>query len=513
MKKETKILLVYPPNQLLPIETPRPDGSLGPLYLAGALEDAGFETDILDASVGPKEANLENTFYRNVKQPNGLIRIGMSREQIEEYIARGGYAIVGINSNFTPQTNMALEVAAVAKKADPNILVIVGGISARNIAEYFLHNGNVDVVCLTEGEKIITRIARQRRHGMDFEQVPGVMYKKGSGYARNPVGQGDIHTNLDQLPFPAWHKLPFNHYDTISSPHGVLSSGLTRYAPMMTSRGCPFRCDYCHISVEKEQIESNGDIGSLRLKSIERVLEELGRLKALGVRKVYFEDDSLLAKKARVKAIFERVPDFGMEIADVNGVNLVHFTKPGKGCRQEIDIEYLELLKNAGFKQIVFPVESGSQRILDTYATGKLNLEVFNVVDLVRAASRIGITCPINMMIGFPDETEEEMMQSVVLGKKLVDAGAAYCTFFIPIPFPGSKLFQIAVANGYLDKNFDPDTMNWKNAVMKNTVVSPERIIELRDWAWREVNTEEHVAMRLKASMGARWQSNGGEVE
>jgi hypothetical protein len=110
------------------------------------------------------------------------------------------------------------------------------------------------------------------------------------------------------------------------------------------------------------------------------------------------------------------------------------------------------------------------------------------------------------MMIGFPDETEEEMRESIDLGKKLVDAGAPYCTFFIPIPFPGTNLFETAIKEGYLSPDFDPDLMNWKNvnAVMINTAVAPERIAELRDHAWREVNTAEHVAMRLNASIGNR---------
>ena len=77
MSKNHKVLIIYPPNQLMDIETPRPDGSLGPLYLASELEKRGIETDILDASVGTEEHDLTNTFYRTVRQENGLIRIGM----------------------------------------------------------------------------------------------------------------------------------------------------------------------------------------------------------------------------------------------------------------------------------------------------------------------------------------------------------------------------------------------------------------------------------------------------
>src|SRR6185436_14631096 len=98
----------------MPIETPRPDGSLGPLYLAGALEAEGIEVDILDASVGTNSDRLEDTFFNPIMQPSGLIRIGMTVARIQEEIARGKYTVVGVHSNFTPQTRMALDVAAAA---------------------------------------------------------------------------------------------------------------------------------------------------------------------------------------------------------------------------------------------------------------------------------------------------------------------------------------------------------------------------------------------------------------
>ena len=504
-RQSVKVLLVYPANQLMSIETPRPDGSLGPLYLASALESAGYETDVLDASVGTKENSLEETFYRSEVQANGLIRIGMNKDQLASEIARGGYDVVGISSNFTPQTRLALEVAEAAKIVSRDILVIAGGVNARNLPTPFFRSGNVDAICLSEGERVVVRLIQAWQIGIDLAEVPGVITERGGLTVCCPVDPNDIDLDLDQLPFPAWHKLPFQHYDKISSPHGVISNGHDRYAPIMTSRGCPFRCKYCHISVEKSQPITFGNIGSLRLKSIDRVFAEIDRLKNLGVSKIYFEDDSLLAKKDRVRRIFSQIKHKGLKIADVNGVNLVHFLKTVSGGSHVIDVEYLELLADAGFDQIVFPVESASQRILNKYATGKLNHEHLDVVELVKTASKIGITCPVNIMIGFPDETEEEIRKSIELGRCLVLAGAAYCTFFIPIPFPGSQLYEIALKGGHIDPSFDPDLLNWKNAVMRNTTVSPERVLELRDWGWRHANTDDHVRMRLETSIGSRW--------
>ncbi|MFY9493273.1 MAG: radical SAM protein [Minisyncoccia bacterium] len=507
--KEPKVLLVYPPNQLMDIETPRPDGSLGPLYLAGALRDAGFEVDVLDASVGGPGDSLDDTFRRVVRQPNGLMRIGMSPERIREVVSRGGYNVVGINSNFTPQTRMVLEMAHLVREVNPDALVITGGVNARNMVPRLMSSSSIDLICTTEGERVVVDIVQKWSKGESLKGVPGTVCRNGAnGYKLTPPQVDTVITDLDQLPVPAWELLPLDKYEKIAAPHGDISThGQHRYAPIMTSRGCPFRCTYCHISTEKDESGFSGDIGSLRLKSVERVISEIDRIQDLGIKKLYFEDDSMLAKKWRVKAIFEQVVSRGLIIANVNGVNLVHLFVKSKRGGLEIDRDYLELLKAAGFSVIVFPVESASQRILDKYATAKLDHSRTDVVKLVETAVEVGIVCPINMMIGFPDETEAEIYQSIDLGRRLVDAGAHYCTFFIPIPFPGSCLYETAIKSGYLDPGFDPDLMNWKNPVMKNTTVSPERLVELREWAWRTVNRRDYVEARLKENMGSRWSS------
>lgn len=500
-----KILLVYPPNQLNPIETPRRGDSLGIYYLAAALERAGFEADILDATVGTREDRLEDTFFNTKMQENGLIRFGMTTMRISEVIARGEYGVVGIHSNFTPQTRMAFEAAEAVKTVSKDILVLAGGVNARNMSQRFLTSGFIDAVCLTEGEKIIVNAVRVNAEGQDLSCVSGIDRLRDGKILRQPVHSTDVFQNLDELPVPALHKMPFWHYDRINSPRGVLGGG-KRYTPYMTSRGCPFRCAYCHISHEKEHREESGDIGSLRLKSVPRVMEEVLRLRELGVSQISFEDDSLLANKVRVRDIFTRVRGLGFELSDINGVNLVHFQKR-EGGRLVIDREYLELLREAGFAEIVCPVESASQRILDKYATAKLNHATLDVVELIRTMTDVGITCLANIMLGFPDETETEMRSSIELGKRLVEAGAAYVTFFAVIPFPGCTLHDYALAHGHLAPDFDPDHMNWKYPVMVNTTVPPEKVNELREWGWRYANTKEHIRLRLEASAGHRWQS------
>ena len=143
-------------------------------------------------------------------------------------------------------------------------------------------------------------------------------------------------------------------------------------------------------------------------------------------------------------------------------------------------------------------------RIQKEYASSKVDLEKMDLLELMKAMSDRGIRAPINTMIGFPDETEKEMKMSFDLSRKLVEEGGApYVTFFHPIPFPGTTLFEKAIRGGYLDKDFNPDQMNWKNPVMKNTIVSPEKIEELSEKAWNEINSDEYIVRRLSESAGS----------
>lgn len=501
--KQIKGVLIYPPTQLMEIETPRPDGSLGLLYLASSLESKGIKTDLLDASVGAKEHSLKNTFYRSVRQENGLTRIGMNFEEIADYVAKGEYDFVGMSSNFTPQTNMIFETAKAIKQTSPNVKIYAGGVNARALKDKFLQSGHFEGICLTEGELIFPDAILN-----GVENVPGFAYLDKSGKIKiNPVNKSCFPAHLDDLTMPAWEKLPFDKYEKVASPHGVDVTGKNgRYAPIMTSRGCPFSCIYCHVSNEKSDESQTGNIGKLRFHSIDRIVREIETLKDMGVKKLFFEDDSLFSNKKRAEEIFSRVKKYGMSIADVNGVNLINFYNIKDG-KYEIDFKFLDTLKSAGFDQLVFPVESASPRILKKYASGKVNPEKMNLPKLMKAISQVGIQAPVNIMIGFPDETEEELNKSVELGKKLFDSGAPYVTFFIPIPFPGSKLYDIAASEGYLQSNFNTDILNWKHPVMQNTTIPPLKLEELRDNADKLVNKRDFIELRLEQSVGHRWKS------
>lgn len=493
--KDVKVLLVEPPNQFPPDAHRRPNGALGPIYLAGALEKAGYAVDFLDATVGPKTQSLDEVFYRQSK-PNekGLVVVGMNDKEIYEAVK--DYDIVAVSNIFTPQTSTSLRLGHIVKESNPNALLIAGGINAWSLPDRFLDAG-YDAVALGEGEQLIVDLATNAARMESWQNTPGLLHRV-NGRTEITSGLPQTTINLDLLPDPAYHLWPIEKYWQASAPHGGdFPPGMeVRYASIETSRGCPFWCTYCHISSLKEDSRV-GPIGKLRLKSIGRVIREAQQLRAMGVEWLFFEDDSLLAKPERAIEIFEKMSDMGLNLADVNGVNLVHLYQRQADGTLDVRVDLLEAMVRAGFKQLVLPFESGSKRIIDKYASGKWNPETMDVIKLVREARKLGLKVPGNFMIGFPDETKEELDSTIKLAKRLIQEGLTYASFFIVVPYPGSTLFDEAIKGGNIDSNFDTDMFHWGNPVMKNTIIPPEELIELRKRAWKEVNDPAYVKGKL----------------
>lgn len=496
--RDPKFLLMYPPLHFRPDDTAKPDGSLALPYLAGALRQHMYEVDILDACVGNDRFSTKDTFYRKEELPNGLIRIGMSADDIAKEI--DAYDVIGITSIFTAQTSRVIEVVKLVKAIDPTKLVILGGVNARYLAPRFFAAG-ADVICLSEAESTIVEIGDVLRRGSrDFSSVSGVAFISDGHTVTTP---SRVEQDLDNLPVPAWDLLPLDKYWDIARPHagGISPDDPIRYASLMTSRGCPFKCEFCHISKEIEGSRS-GNIRQLRLKSEERVLHEFDILKGLGVQYVFLEDDTLLAKKNRVMRLFAEIKKRHMTLSDVNGVNLVHMFKRING-KLEVDRELMEAMVDAGFTELTLPFESGSQRIIDKYASGKLDLSL-DLVSLIRTAKDLGMKVGGNYTFGYPDETYEELTDTILLAQRHMQEGLDRANLFVIVPFPGTLLYDRAIAGGYLSPDFDPDMMNWMYPTMVNTTIHPEVLQYVSKICWKLLNNSTRIeniaSMRLAES-------------
>jgi radical SAM superfamily enzyme YgiQ (UPF0313 family) len=485
---------MYSPLQFAPGEMAKPDGSLSLPYVAGALRRAKFDVKIVDVSVGDEHDMLADTFFKPTWLPSGLLRCGMSKERVAQTIK--DYDVVGISSIFTTQTSMVFELAKWVKEIDPGKLLVGGGVNCRNLRSRFYKAG-FDVIVTSEAETVVLDIADAVRGVKEWRAVPGIAYLDENG-KEVVTQQAAVLSDLDHLPFPAWDLLPLDKYWEISRPHGgEFEPGLRiNYASLQTSRGCPFQCLYCHISKE-EAGEVAGPLGAYRVKSIDRVLAELNTLKNLGAHYIFFEDDSLFAKKKRAYELFRLVREMGLDLSDVNGINIVHLLTNNKG-RLEIDHEFLEIIAEAGFHMLHLPFESASQRILDKYSSAKWNLDKLDAGALIRACDDVGIKTAGNYMIGYPDESLDEIHNTILMAKRHIDEGLNHAALFAVVPFPGTMIYDMAVASGQLDPDFDTDQMRWTKSVMKNLAVPAETLEHMRQLAWLTVNRSSYVDYKIK---------------
>ena len=452
----SKVVLLYPPQQARPDHPHKPEASLAYPYLAGALLAAGHDVSIYDACVGNERDNPD-VFYSCTELESGLNRYGVSDDRILEEVA--GADAVGITSIFTAQESMALAAGRLIRKHFPSMLLMTGGTNARSRYKQFLQAG-FTTVCMTEAERDIVKVV---------EHSP-----------RRILATQEIDEDLDTLPMPAWKLHPNDRYWEIGRPHGAKHVGQFRYASMMTSRGCMSRCLYCHIS-------GDGKAARFRAKSLERVRSELQRLQDIGVTDVFLEDDTLFGRKQRAVDLLRHVRGHGFRLWDINGVNIRHLFCHEHG-RYVPDCELLDVLQECGFCTISLPVESGSQRVIDYYASRKWRLDQLDVGALIRAMEARGIAAGVNYMIGFPDETRTEIEATLDLAREHMQAGARSANVMLAIPLPGTRLHDEAIDKGYLDADFNPDTFNWRQASMTNTTVAPEELEEIQRTAWETLN-------------------------
>jgi anaerobic magnesium-protoporphyrin IX monomethyl ester cyclase len=492
---DPRFLLMYSALQFGPEEQAKPDGSLSLPYVAGALRRAGFPVEIYDVSVGNKDDRLEDTFFNTTLLPSGLIRCGASSERIAQVIQ--DFDVIGISSIFTTQTTMVLDLVKLVRRVDPTKLIIAGGVNARNLRSRFFAAG-VDVILLSEAENTIVQIADAVRGRRTLSEVPGIAFLNDRG--EEVINRIDrVVTDLDELPLPAWDLLPNDKYWQISRPHGgeFAPGQRIQYAALQTSRGCPFKCKYCHISQEDDDHVA-GPLGTLRLKSIDRVLLELQTLKDLGVHYVYFEDDSLFAKKKRAYTLFKAVAEMGLDLSDVNGINICHLQRNAGNGTLEIDMEFLEAVAAAGFHMLHLPFESASPRLLAKYSTSKWNPERTDIEKMIRSCLDVGIKTAGNYMIGYPDETLEEIFSTIMMAKRHVSQGMNHAQMFAVVPFPGTMLYDQCVASGQLNADFNPDHMKWTKSILTGLAVSPDTLEHIRQLAWLTVNRTDFVDYKIK---------------
>ncbi|MBD3408233.1 MAG: radical SAM protein [Candidatus Lokiarchaeota archaeon] len=353
---------------------------LGIGYLASVLRINGFEVDIIDCTFSRMDQVLNNI------------------REIQPKIV-GIYSMVTINHH-------ALDIANQIRNEVE--LLVVGGPLPTLVPEHFLDI--FDVVVLNEGEETFLELVRRFLNGVPWNETKGIAFKHDNGQILK-TKKRPFEKNLDTIPFPARDLFPNHAYQKYWKVlHGYTSTS------MMTTRGCPYNCDFC----------SNPVFGrSYRERSAQNVYEEMVEIKQLGYDRVFFQDDCFTLSPNRTHELCD------MLIENPIGLNWMCLSRA-----DTLTQDLAEKMYQAGCKRIFFGIESGDPRILRI-----MNKQIIpeDAKIAIQNASRTGMETGAFFILGYPGETNDSLLRTVNFSSKLpVD----YLSYSFPYPIYGTGLYK-----------------------------------------------------------------------
>ena len=430
IKKKFKILLVYPnlPLMLVP--------PLSMAIFTRLLKDYGYTVDLFDTtSYIPEDINSSpqnRTLYLQARDFSDEDDLGVSiktelykdyREKVFNY--KPDLIIYSVVEDAFPKAIKMMEAVK-----DYDCVKISGGVLPTADPGYVINKKEINFIAIGEGEITLLEVSEAVRNKKDLKNLKGTWFKDENGKIfKNPRNKlVDINKSLPD----------YSLFDPRRF-YRPMGGKIFKTIPVETYRGCPYKCTFCNSPMHNSQVkDENIAHDFLRRKSIENVRKELLSLRDLySPEFIYFVDDSFLARPR--KEVFEFCEMY-KEFKTPFWFN----TRP-ENCKED----YLKALKEVGAYRISFGVECGNpdfrQKVLLRKPSNQEIIESFKVIH------NSGIAFSVNLIIGFPGETRDLVMETVELVKQI--HGYDTITVSIFTPYRGTVLQKIAVKNGWLDKD------------------------------------------------------------
>ncbi len=415
-----RVLLI---NPFYPIsETPSPP--LGLAYLAAALEEAGFETRVLDYVV-----------------------YAFSEEMLKRLLEDFQPRVVGITA-VSMTVDSATAIIEAVKGISSSAVTVMGGPHATFCArETLAACPALDLVVLGEGERTVVDVSRAVRDGASLECVRGIALRSGAGVHFTP--RRGLVRDLDLLPPPSRRHLPLGRYRALGMP-----------VSMTTSRGCPHKCIFC---VGRKMVGPR-----LRYRRPEKVVDELAEIAAMGFHQVNIADDLFTADKRRCMAVCDEILLRGLRVTWTSFARV-----------DTVSEELLRHMRAAGCTAVSFGIESANRGILKTV---KKRITPEQAEEAVRMCKRAGVTPFASFILGLPGETPDTLRETIEFGKRLQEFGLVY-GFHLLAPFPGTEVHERCDAYGIRILTHDWSLYHANRAVAETRAVSRQMLDAIAvDW-------------------------------
>ncbi len=376
----------------------------GPAYIAAALLNAGHDVEIYSQDIHH-----------------------YTEEHLTEYLNENKFDVVGVGviAGYY-QYRKLLKISEAINRSRNRPFYILGGHGPSPEPAFFLKKTQADAVVIGEGEEtiveLISALSRKKQH-FDYEylrDVKGIAYRIGEFIFINE--RRPLIKYIDFIQMPAYHLFPMDYYRLLRLPHTTNSDFVM---PVISGRGCTFKCNFCYRMDE-----------GFRPRSNESIINEIRFLKRMyGITYIAFSDELLMSSKQRTISLCQDIIKAKLNIKwDCNG-RLNFATK-----------EVLVLMKKAGCVFINYGIES-----MDDVVLKNMNkvLTTNQIVHGIEATLDAGISPGFNIIFGNIGDTESTLTKGVEFLLKY-DDGAQMRTIRPVTPYPGSPLYYYAIQKGLL---------------------------------------------------------------
>jgi radical SAM superfamily enzyme YgiQ (UPF0313 family) len=379
-----KIALIWPKSSIVKYRLPLPYG-----YLISNMS-SGHEVRIIDCNLN----DLDHTspeFIEMIKDFNPEV-VGLSTDSMIH--------------------NEAVRFLPVAKSVMPKVITIIGGIHATCYPYKTMENQCLDFLMRGEAELSFPKFIKELEKNIpDWSKVPGLLYRTSDGSCKENEIQ--LEMNLDKIKIPDYDAMQLDDY--LTRGWRCLAGSNKRHTFMWTTRGCPYRCQYCSAPI------MNGK--RVRTHSIEYLVD--------WVKYLYYEkritfvniiDDNFTYYTRFAKEFCKAM--INLEINDLK------FNTPNGIRVQRSDAELFRLMKKAGWQRIYIAPESGSTKTLKRM---KKDLDLTIIPNKIQEIKDAGLKVNGYFMVGYPEETIEDVKKTLSFIRKN-KFNHAVISVFQPLP-------------------------------------------------------------------------------
>ena len=385
-------------------------------------------------------------------------------------------------SASTQNMTAAGETCAAIKALRGDWRIMMTGTHPAALPERTLLEEKIDFVCDREGPETILLTAQAlKARSSDFSKIPSLWFRDGSAVRSN--APGELMDDLDgNMPGVAWDLLPMKQYRAHNWHCFEHIHDRQPYVSMHTSLGCPYKCTFCCI---------NAPFGkpSYRLWSPETVIREIDLLvNRHGVKNIKFVDEMFVLNRNHVLGICDRI------IERKHDLNIWAYARV-----DTVKDEFLDKLARAGFRWLALGIESGSKHVRDGVEKGRFgSTDILKVVRKIQAA---GINVIGNYIFGLPDDTHESMQETLDLA---LEANCEFANFYCAMAYPGSKLYRLAVENGWPlpDSWIGYSQHSYETFPLQTERLSSAEVLRFRDEAFHSYFSDERYLGLVRRKFG-----------